>query len=115
MMDSGAYDKAWTDVHLGPEQSVIAHQMVRGEVLMPVHWGLFNLANHAWTEPMERVLVAAKRHGVRVVSPRPGASVELADAQGVQRWWPELTWLDAEAHPAWSTSVDDLIQRWWAP
>ena len=37
--DSGAYNYLWADVHLGPEQAVVAHQMVRGALLMPVHWG----------------------------------------------------------------------------
>jgi hypothetical protein len=31
-----------------------------------------NLAYHAWTEPIERVLVAAEKEGVRVVTPKPG-------------------------------------------
>ena len=114
MMDSGAYDSTWTDVHLGPEQTVIAHQAVRGKVLLPVHWGLFDLGNHGWTEPMERVLTAAERQGVRVVTPRPGASVELADADGeVDRWWPDLPRNTVETDPVWSTSVDPLIARWW--
>jgi len=115
MMDSGAYDSLWTDVHMGPEQTVIAHQMVRGDVLLPVHWGLFDLGNHGWTEPMERSLAAAKRQGVRIVTPRPGASVELADADRIDRWWPELPWVDVEADPVWSSSVDELIEQWWKP
>ena len=36
-----------------------AHQLVRGKVLLPAHWGLFTLAYHAWTEPIDRVLAAA--------------------------------------------------------
>jgi L-ascorbate metabolism protein UlaG (beta-lactamase superfamily) len=50
----------------GPEQAVLAHRLVRGAVMLPVHWGLFDLALHGWTEPMERVLVAARAAGVRV-------------------------------------------------
>jgi L-ascorbate metabolism protein UlaG (beta-lactamase superfamily) len=45
--------------------------------MIPVHWGLLKLAEHPWTEPVERVLKAAKRGGVRVWVPRPGESVEL--------------------------------------
>ena len=113
MMDTGAYDSTWTDVHLGPEQAVLAHQMVRGRVLLPVHWGLFDLANHGWTEPIERTLAAATRQGVQVVTPRPGASVELSDAKYSDPWWPSLPHSTVERDPVWSTSVDDLIGRWW--
>ncbi|HYW51609.1 MAG TPA: MBL fold metallo-hydrolase, partial [Gemmatimonadaceae bacterium] len=41
MIESGAYDALWADVHLGPEQAVLAHRLVRGDVMLPVHWGLF--------------------------------------------------------------------------
>ena len=113
LMEVGAYDSTWTDVHLGPEQAVMAHQMVRGGVLMPVHWGMFDLGNHSWTEPMERILSAAQRQGVPVLTPRPGASVELVDAETVDRWWPDIETTTVEQDPVWSTSVDDLIERWW--
>jgi hypothetical protein len=53
-----------------------------GGVMIPVHWGLFQLAFHGWTEPVERVLAAAALRGVAVATPRPGESVEPTDALG---------------------------------
>ncbi len=105
MIEAGAYGDAWPDWHLGPEQAVKAHEMVRGRVLMPVHWGLFNLAYHGWTEPVERVLVAADRAGVSVVIPKPGQSIEPAAPPPVERWWPELPWRTAEQNPITSTKM----------
>lgn len=105
MIESGAYDAMWADVHLGPEQAVLAHQRVGGAVMLPVHWGLFNLALHGWTEPMERVVAAAERAGVRVASPRPGGMVEPATVTGVVRWWPNVPWRTAEQSPVWSSGV----------
>lgn len=73
MIEAGAYNTMWADVHLGPEQAVRAHQLVNpgnGGVFLPVHWGLFDLALHGYTEPIERVVVAAEAAGVRAVSPR---------------------------------------------
>ncbi len=115
MFDTGAYDATWTDVHLGPEQAVAAHRMVRGEVLLPVHWGLFDLANHGWTEPIERVRAAAARFDIDVRSPRPGESVELAKAHSRAPWWPSEPIETVETDPIWSTSVDDVLDRWWGP
>ena len=40
MFEVGAYNRAWPDWHIGPEQAVDAHRIVRGEVFLPVHWGL---------------------------------------------------------------------------
>lgn len=55
----GAYGETWPDIHLTPEQAVDANAKLRGSVLLPIHWGTFNLAMHAWDEPAERVVAAA--------------------------------------------------------
>ncbi len=82
----GAYGETWPDIHLTPEQAVDVNTKVRGKVLLPIHWGTFNLAFHAWDEPAERVVVAA-REGTRLIMPRPGESVEPATARAMELWW----------------------------
>ena len=99
MLDMGAYAQSWADVHMGPEEGVLAHRMLRGNVLLPVHWGLFNLAPHGWTEPIERGLVAAQRAGVTIVAPRPGDSIDPTAPTPVKRWWPQIRWRTAEEYP----------------
>jgi L-ascorbate metabolism protein UlaG (beta-lactamase superfamily) len=99
MIEAGQYDKSWPDWHLGPEQAVEAHRRVRGAVMLPVHWGLFALAAHSWTEPIERVLAAARDAGVTVISPRPGQSVEPTVERPQERWWPALPWRTATDDP----------------
>lgn len=106
MMEVGAYNKAWPDVHMGPEQAVKAHEMVRGKVLLPVHWGTFDLGLHAWTEPIERTLAAAEKRDVRALTPRPGESLEPAQPNEIVRWWPNVPWQTAEAAPVHSTGLD---------
>ncbi len=108
MIEVGAYDALWADVHLGPEQAVRAHQLVRGDVMLPVHWGLFDLALHGWTEPIERVLVAASKAGVRVATPRPGERVEPGALLPQSEWWPSIAWQTVEQAPAWSSGVSHL-------
>lgn len=111
MIEAGAYDALWADVHLGPEQAVLAHRLVRGDVMLPVHWGMFDLALHGWTEPMERVLVAADSQGVRVAAPRPGEMVEPAALAPPTRWWPAVPWETVAEAPAWSSGVKHLLTR----
>lgn len=103
MIESGQYDRSWPDWHLGPEQAVQAHQLVGGRVMLPVHWGLFTLAYHGWTEPIERVMMAAQRAGVQVSTPRPGESFEPGAAPAPDRWWPQLPWKTADQAPVVST------------
>ena len=98
MVEAGAYDKTWPDWHLGPEQAIEAHQMVGGEVFMPIHWGMWDLALHGWTEPVERSVVEAERLGIPIATPQPGQSFELDDLPR-DRWWPELPWDTVEVHP----------------
>jgi L-ascorbate metabolism protein UlaG (beta-lactamase superfamily) len=92
MIEIGQYDQAWPDWHLGPEQAIEAHRRVRGTVMLPVHWGLFALASHGWTEPIERTLAAAHAAGAVVVTPRPGQSIEPTEERPQERWWPALPW-----------------------
>jgi L-ascorbate metabolism protein UlaG (beta-lactamase superfamily) len=108
MIEIGEYNRSWPDWHVGPEQAVKAHQLVRGRVMLPMHWGLFALAYHSWVEPIERTLVAARQAGVTLVVPRPGQSVEPAAPPPVTRWWPNLPWQTAAEHPVVSTQNEVL-------
>lgn len=105
MIEVGAYDAMWADVHLGPEQAIAAHQDLRGTLMFPVHWGTFDLALHAWTEPVERLIVAAEQAKVAVVVPRPGESIEPAHAASLTRWWPNVPWHTAAEHPVVSSGL----------
>lgn len=111
MIESGAYDASWADVHIGPEQAVRAHQLLRGNVMLPVHWGTFNLALHAWTEPAERAIEAARVAGVPLAIPRPGGTFEPLAPAGfaVERWWPEVAWQRADEAPVVSSGLDSPL------
>ncbi|HET6335484.1 MAG TPA: MBL fold metallo-hydrolase [Polyangiales bacterium] len=105
LIETGQYHRAWPDWHIGPEQAVIAHGMLRGRVLLPIHWGLLQLAYHGWTEPVERTLAAARKANVQVATPRPGESFEPDLQVPVERWWPAVPWQTADQAPVQSTHV----------
>ena len=105
LVETGAYNRNWADIHMGPEQAVQAHQLAGGGLLLPVHWGTFDLALHGWTEPAERVLVAATAAGVPIAVPRPGQSVEPLAPLPVERWWPEQVWQTADQSPVVSSGL----------
>ncbi|MFC0542718.1 MBL fold metallo-hydrolase [Kutzneria chonburiensis] len=83
LIQIGAYSRLWPDVHMTPEEAVATHRALRGELLIPVHWGTFALAGHSWSEPIERLLAAAP--DLRVAVPRPGEFV--TDAPTTDSWW----------------------------
>jgi L-ascorbate metabolism protein UlaG (beta-lactamase superfamily) len=83
----GAYDPTWAEIHVNPEQAVQANLDLRGRVMLPVHWATFNLAFHAWREPADRVVAAARRAGVTLVVPRPGQAVDVGFPPPIDPWW----------------------------
>jgi L-ascorbate metabolism protein UlaG (beta-lactamase superfamily) len=110
LIEIGAYDQLWADLHIGPEQAIEARVALGSGLFIPVHWGTFSMAMHAWTEPVERVLVAAEKAGVSVAVPQPGESIEPASPPPLTRWWPSIPWKTAEQAPIVS-SGNDLPQR----
>ncbi|KEO84000.1 MBL fold metallo-hydrolase [Tumebacillus flagellatus] len=87
-MECGQYDERWSAIHMMPEETVQAHLDVRGQVLIPIHWAAFTLAFHAWTEPVERVSLAARKHGVTLATPKMGEAVAVGgDEYPNTPWW----------------------------
>ncbi|MEY9484805.1 L-ascorbate metabolism protein UlaG (beta-lactamase superfamily) [Streptomyces calvus] len=92
MIQVGAYSDFWPDIHMTPEEGVRAHLDLQGGdpaagVLLPIHWGTFNLAPHAWAEPGEWMKDAAEEAGQAVAFPRPGEPFEPAGKLPVEAWW----------------------------
>jgi L-ascorbate metabolism protein UlaG (beta-lactamase superfamily) len=87
MVQIGAYGDAWPDIHMIPEDGVAAHVDVRGGLMLPVHWGTFNLALHDWSEPADRVWTEAKARDVSLAVPRPGETVDVDHPPTVDGWW----------------------------
>jgi hypothetical protein len=56
-----------------------------------MHWGAFTLANHGWTDPIERALKAAKKNDVNLIAPQIGETVQLDGRLSipVSTWWKE--------------------------
>jgi L-ascorbate metabolism protein UlaG (beta-lactamase superfamily) len=89
LMETGAYDPQWPYVHMQPEQTVQAHQDLRGRWLLPVHNGTFDLAMHGWTEPFERVSALAAERGIALTTPRMGERLDLSAPHAAMPWWRE--------------------------
>ncbi|MFJ3790921.1 MBL fold metallo-hydrolase [Kitasatospora sp. NPDC090091] len=87
LVQIGAYDTAWADIHMTPEDAVRAHRELGAGLLVPVHWCTFNLAPHPWSEPIERLLVEAKQQAVPVAVPRPGERVDVDSPPELDGWW----------------------------
>jgi L-ascorbate metabolism protein UlaG (beta-lactamase superfamily) len=90
MLEVGAFHPAWGDIHLGPENALAALDLLGGGRLLPVHWGTFNLAMHAWDDPAETLVGLAPARGTQLVMPRLGQPVEPARVGEIDPWWRAL-------------------------
>lgn len=89
-LECGAYDKKWSKVHMFPEETAQAHLDLKGKLLQPIHMATFNLALHPWFEPMERLVVAARRKGIVTSTPVPGKIVDYNQPLTDKHWWKPL-------------------------
>jgi L-ascorbate metabolism protein UlaG (beta-lactamase superfamily) len=89
LLEGGQYDKRWSWAHMFPEESVQANIDVKGKNMMLIHWGAFTLANHGWSEPIERASIEAKNNGVNLITPKIGETVPLDERISIPRssWW----------------------------
>lgn len=91
LLEIGAFHPLWADIHLGPDGAARAYTALGGAragALMPIHWGLFNLALHGWREPIERMQQLAAQDGLTLFTPEPGLPTEPRTASPpAAHWW----------------------------
>jgi L-ascorbate metabolism protein UlaG (beta-lactamase superfamily) len=87
MLEIGAWNPAWNEIHLGPENALRAFELLGGGTLLPIHWGTFDLALHPWDEPAETLLRHAEAAKTRVLTPELGQPFEPAHVEGPTPWW----------------------------
>ncbi len=87
ILESGQYNSAWPHIHMMPEDTVQAAADLNAGLLLPVHWGKFTLAMHAWDEPINRVLRKAKALNIPVTTPMIGEPLILGSAVPDTKWW----------------------------
>ncbi|MES2018690.1 MAG: MBL fold metallo-hydrolase [Pseudomonadota bacterium] len=90
MLETGAYDAQWPDVHMQPEQTLQAFIDLKGKWLMPVHNGTFDLGLHAWREPFDRIAMLAEQRGVPLATPEMGAPLDLNRPVAGGHWWTQV-------------------------
>lgn len=89
-LENGAYDMDWKSVHQLPEEGVQASIDLKSKIMVPVHWGMFDLALHSWYEPIQRVSIEAEKKGVTILAPKLGQLVSTKVKYKQESWWQPL-------------------------
>lgn len=87
MLEIGAYNPAWENIHMGPENAVKAAKDLGSPPLLPIHWGTFNLAMHPWKEPVEKLVAEAGKEHVTLLLPAPGETLAINGQPHNSQWW----------------------------
>jgi L-ascorbate metabolism protein UlaG (beta-lactamase superfamily) len=90
LMETGAYDPKWPDIHMQPAETMQAHIDLRGKVMLPIHNGTFDLAMHSWDDPFEQITALAVRRGQALATPVIGEALSIAQPQPTGAWWRRL-------------------------
>lgn len=91
MLECGQYNEMWADIHMMPEETVLAGIDVKAKKIMPIHWAGFKLALHSWTDPILRVSAKANALNVPLVTPKIGQAIVVKDSLEVyEKWWENL-------------------------
>ncbi len=112
-LEIGAYHPSWGDIHMGPDNALVARQRLGSGVFLPIHWGTFNLAMHPWDQPAEVVFRGAPAAGLRLMMPRLGEPTEPVRVGAVEPWWRSVRGR-AALEPAGS-SVEEREPLQWLP
>jgi len=97
MVETGAYDPQWPDVHMQPEESLQAHIDLRGKVMLPIHNGTFDLSLHAWHDPFSRIAELAAERRLPLATPAIGMPLAIMAPLAQEQWWAPLVAEEAAA------------------
>jgi L-ascorbate metabolism protein UlaG (beta-lactamase superfamily) len=86
-MECGAYNEDWSEIHMFPEETAQAHLDVKGGLLMPIHWGKFDLSLHTWKESVNRLTKKAEEENIQLFTPEIGETVFVPCSEELGAWW----------------------------
>lgn len=89
-MECGAYNESWSEIHMFPEETAQAHLDVKGKLLMPIHWGKFDLSLHDWKESVDRLSTKATKEGIELFTPKIGDLITVKENQPLEKWWKQV-------------------------
>ena len=89
-MECGQYNENWHQIHMYPEESVQAALDAGVTKIMPVHWAGFTLAQHSWTDPVDRFVKEAAKQQILFSNPVLGG-LHTHYEEIRHRWWDKIT------------------------
>jgi L-ascorbate metabolism protein UlaG (beta-lactamase superfamily) len=89
-LEIDAWNPGWPNTHLFPDEVIQTYHDLRAKALVPVHWGVFDLALHPWDESIRALSeLVDKDDNVVMFTPLMGQKLVPGVTQ-TSRWWEGL-------------------------
>lgn len=88
ILENGQCDKDWRYIHILLDELPQVAKDLNAKRLFTVHNSKYALGKHSWKEPMEKIVEAARRDSLPLVTSMIGEVVELKDSvPSINEWW----------------------------
>ena len=99
MLEVGAFNPAWGDIHLGPENALKAHALLGGGPVPAHSLGHIQPATACLGSAGRDVAGAGPAMGARLLMPRLGEPIEPARESVIEPWWRAVDGVERRPEP----------------
>lgn len=85
-VEMDGWNPGWSNTHLFPEEAVQVAREVGAPIMLPTHWGVFDLALHPWNESIQKVYEFSLENGIELLTPLMGEKV-VPGVSKTKVWW----------------------------
>lgn len=85
-LEIDAWNEAWPNIHLFPNEVAQAAVDLKTKHILPIHWGVFDLAMHPWNKSIDMVINEANKKNISVLTPKMGEKIENIK-KPTEYWW----------------------------
>ncbi len=85
-LEIDAWNPGWPNIHLFPEEAAKTADDLHVTHILPLHWGVFDLALHPWHESIDMLLEQTKNTNTNVLLPIMGEKI-IPSVTQTQKWW----------------------------
>lgn len=80
------WNDGWPNTHLYPHEAVKVAYEVGAPLMLPIHWGVFDLALHPWNESIQMTVDTANALEIQVLTPLMGEKI-IPGISETDKWW----------------------------
>ena len=88
IIENGQYNtNGWPDIHIWPEQTIMAAKELNAKEVLPVHNSKFDLSKHDWYEPNEKLSELMENEEAKLLTPMIGEVLKIKGKNVFKKWW----------------------------